>query len=207
MCDKMAENGLEVFSKNSRVLTHCNAGALATGGIGTAVGVIIYAFKKGFVDFVYADETRPLLQGSRLTAFELNKAGVPFAINVDSVAAVLMQKKKIDLVVTGADRIAANGDVANKIGTYSVAVNCKHHNIPFYVAAPSTTIDFNCPSGVQIKVEERSKDEIFRLGDTQITKEDYSVYAPAFDITPNQLISGIITEEKLFKPPFKFINE
>lgn len=206
MCQKLNENSLPIFKKKSRVLTHCNAGALATAGSGTAVGVIIYAFQNGWVEFAHADETRPLLQGSRLTAFEFDKAGVPFAINVDSSAAVLMQKNKIDLVITGADRVANNGDAANKIGTYSVAVNCKHHGIPFYIVAPSTTVDKNCPTGDQIEIEERDKSEINRFRSEQITKEEYPVFAPAFDVTPNELIAGIITEEKLYHPPYNFSN-
>ena len=154
--------------------------------------------------FVYADETRPLLQGSRLTAFELSKNGIPFAINTDSTAAMLMKQNKIDLVITGADRIAKNGDSANKIGTYNLAVLCKHHNIPFYIAAPTSTIDKNCPNGSGIQIEERNKDEVIKIGGVQITKEDYNVYSPAFDVTPNELITGIITEAALHKPPYNF---
>ncbi len=204
MCEKIGKNGLELFDRKLRVLTHCNAGALATGGMGTALSVIFTAFRAGLVEHVYADETRPLLQGSRLTAFELEKAGVPFSINTDSTAAFLMKQGKIDLVVTGADRIAANGDAANKIGTYNLAVLCKHHGIPFYIAAPYTTIDKSCPDGSAIKIEERGKEEITAIAGHQITKESYSVYAPAFDVTPNELIAGIITETKLFKQPYNF---
>ncbi len=203
-CDGMAKNGLEIFNKKTTVLTHCNTGQLATGGGGTAFYVIQKAFENGLVDFVYADETRPLLQGSRLTAFELEKAGIPFKINTDSTAAMLMQENKIDLVITGADRIAVNGDSANKIGTYSLAVLCKHHNIPFYIAAPTSTIDKNCSDGSCIIIEERSKDEIVRIKDVQISKNEYDAYSPAFDVTPNELIAGIITEEKLNKPPYNF---
>lgn len=206
MCKKIGENGLELFDKKLKVLTHCNAGALATGGIGTAFSVIFTAFQKGLVEYVYADETRPLLQGSRLTAFELEKAEIPFSIITDSTAAFLMRQGKVDLVVTGADRIAVNGDTANKIGTYNLAVLCRHHNIPFYIAAPYTTIDKMCPDGSAIKIEERGNKEITSIAGVPITKESYSVYSPAFDVTPSKLIAGIITETKLFKPPFDFLN-
>ncbi|WKZ71216.1 MAG: S-methyl-5-thioribose-1-phosphate isomerase [Melioribacteraceae bacterium] len=203
-CEKMAANGLEIFDSPKTVLTHCNAGQLATGGGGTALYVIINAFRKGLVKLVYADETRPLLQGSRLTAFELEKANVPFKINTDSTAAMLMSQKKIDMVITGADRIAANGDAANKIGTYNLAVLCSHHKIPFYIVAPTSTIDTSLKSGKDIIIEERSKTEITKIKDVQITKDKYEVYAPAFDVTPNHLITAIITEKSLHKPPYKF---
>lgn len=204
MCNKIGENGFDIFQKKSNVLTHCNTGKLATGGNGTAFNVINYAFKKGFVNYVYADETRPLLQGSRLTAFELNKAGIPFSINSDSTAAFLMQKGKIDLVITGADRIAKNGDSANKIGTYNLAVLCKYHKIPFYIAAPTSTIDLNCKTGDEIKIEFRDRSELNSFHNTKITSDEFAVFSPAFDITPNELITGIITEKKLHKIPFNF---
>ena len=204
MCDKIGENGLLIFEKESVVLTHCNTGRLATGGEGTAFSVIKTGFQNGKVKFVYADETRPLLQGSRLTAFELSKNGIPFVINTDSTAAMLMKQNKIDLVITGADRIAKNGDSANKIGTYNLAVLCKHHNIPFYIAAPTSTIDKNCPNGDSIQIEERNKNELIKINGVQITKEDYNVYSPAFDVTPHELITGIITEAALHKPPYNF---
>ncbi len=203
-CDLIGKHGLAIFHKKSVVLTHCNTGALATAGDGTAFNVISHAFKNNLIEFVYADETRPLNQGSRLTAFELGKAGIPFAINTDSTAAFLMQQGKIDLVITGADRIAANGDSANKIGTYSLAALCRVHNIPFYIAAPTTTIDNNCPSGNQIKIELRDKKEITRCGDVQVTRDEYDVYSPAFDVTPAEFISGIITEKGINYPPYKF---
>ncbi len=203
-CSKIAENGLKIFKYKSNVLTHCNTGQLATGGGGTAFYVIKNAFDKGLIKHVYADETRPLLQGSRLTAFELSKAGIPFSINVDSAAALIMKQKKIDLVITGADRIAANGDSANKIGTYNLAVLCKYHKIPFYIAAPTTTIDKNCADGSQIKIELRNKSEINKIKNILITKDEYEVYAPAFDVTPNELITAIITDDDLFFPPFNF---
>lgn len=203
-CDAMGRNGLDIFIKKSVVLTHCNTGQLATGGDGTAFSVIKKGYENGLVDFVYADESRPLLQGSRLTAFELSKNGIPFKINTDSMAAHLMKLGKIDLVITGSDRIAANGDAANKIGTYSLAVLCKHHNIPFYIAAPTTTIDSTCKHGDDIEIEERASSEITSIHGNQVTRDDYDVFNPAFDVTPNEFIAGIITEEKLHKPPYKF---
>lgn len=205
-CKEIGRHGLSIFNKRSVVLTHCNAGQLATGGAGTALSVIKQAYEHGFVDFVFADETRPLFQGSRLTAFELEKANIPFAINTDSMSGFLMQQKKIDLVVTGADRIAVNGDTANKIGTYNLAVLCKFHNIPFYIAAPTSTIDKNCLNGQSIKIEFRDKNEVVQFNGTAITKNSYEVYSPAFDVTPSELISGIITEIGLFKPSFDFSN-
>ncbi len=204
MCDKIGKNGLQIFNKKSVLLTHCNTGKLATGGEGTAFNVINHAFKNDMVEFVYADETRPLLQGSRLTAFELAKAGIPFAVNTDSTAAFLMQKGKIDLVVVGSDRIALNGDAANKIGTYNVAVLCKHHGIPFYIAAPTSTIDRNYKTGNEIEIEFRSKSELNSFRNSKITSEEYDAFSPAFDVTPNELITGIITEIALHKPPYNF---
>lgn len=203
-CSLIAKNGLAIFKKKSVVLTHCNTGALATAGDGTAFNVIKNGFKNNLVEFVYADETRPLNQGSRLTAFELGKAGIPFAINTDSTAAYLMHQSKIDLVITGADRIAANGDSANKIGTYSLAALCRMHNIPFYIAAPTTTIDRNCPDGSKIHIELRDKNEIIYYGNIQITRDEYNVFSPAFDVTPNEFITGIITEKGLHLPPYHF---
>lgn len=204
MCNAMGTNGLKIFETKKNVLTHCNTGKLATGGSGTAFSVIEHAFKNNLVKHVHADETRPLLQGSRLTAFELSKAGIPFSINTDSTAAFLMQKRLVDLVVVGSDRIALNGDAANKIGTYNLAVLCKHHNIPFYIAAPTSTIDEKCETGAQIEIEFRSKKEINSFRSGQITSEDYDVMSPAFDVTPNELITGIITELDLHKPPYNF---
>ncbi len=204
MCEAMGRNGLEIFKGESVVLTHCNTGQLATGGNGTAFNVIRTGFINNLVSHVYADETRPLLQGSRLTAFELEKAGIPFSIITDSTAAFLMKQGKVDLVVVGADRIAVNGDAANKIGTYNLAVLCKHHNIPFYIAAPVTTIDTGCATGEEIKIELRSKDEVLKIKDMQISKPSYDVYSPAFDVTPAGLITGIITDQGLFKYPYDF---
>lgn len=206
LCDKIASNGLNIFTKKVRVLTHCNAGALATGGDGTALNVIRKAFENGFVEHVYTDETRPLLQGSRLTAWELQKYGIPFSINTDSTAAFLMQQKKVDLVIVGADRIAINGDAANKIGTYNLAVICHYHKVPFYVAAPTTTIDKKCLNGDEIKIELRDKKELTWFGSKQITLDYFPAYCPAFDVTPNALITAIISEKGIHKPPFDFLH-
>jgi len=203
-CERIAEIGLNIFTKQSIVLTHCNTGALATSGRGTAFYVIKKAFDQGLVSYVYADETRPLLQGSRLTAYELEKAGIPFSINADSMAAFLMQQNRIDLVITGADRIAKNGDTANKIGTYNLAVLCRYHKIPFYIAAPVTTIDYNCTDKTGIEIEMRSKEEILNLNGSKISKPEYDAYNPAFDVTPAELITGIITDEAIYKPPYNF---
>jgi methylthioribose-1-phosphate isomerase len=179
---------------------------LATGGDGTAFSVIIKAFENDLVNLVYADETRPLLQGSRLTAYELEKSGIPFSLQADSSAAFLMQQGKIDLVITGADRIALNGDTANKIGTYSLAVSSYHHNLPFYIAAPSTTIDRSIASGDEIEIEYRNSSELHSVHNTQITSSEYDVFTPAFDITPAHLITGIITEEGIFNFPYNFLR-
>jgi methylthioribose-1-phosphate isomerase len=205
-CRKIGENGLAIFKNKSTVLTHCNTGKLATGGDGTAFSVIKHGFDKGLVEFVYADETRPLLQGSRLTGFELDRSGIPFSIQTDSMAAMLMQQHKIDLVITGADRIALNGDSANKIGTYNLAVLCNYHNIPFYIAAPTTTIDRNIATGSEIEIELRNKKEILTVNGSLITPENYQAYTPAFDVTPSHLISGIITEEQVYLFPYNFIQ-
>jgi len=205
-CKKIGENGLMIFKKKSSVLTHCNTGKLATGGDGTAFSVIKTGFEKGLIEFVYADETRPLLQGSRLTAYELKKNGIPFAVQTDSMAAVLMQQNKVDFVITGADRIALNGDSANKIGTYNLAVLCNFHNIPFYIAAPTTTIDREIASGEEIEIEFRNKKEIFTINGNPITQEIYQAFSPSFDVTPSHLISGIITEEKVHFFPYNFIQ-
>ncbi|MCW8961709.1 MAG: S-methyl-5-thioribose-1-phosphate isomerase, partial [Ignavibacteriaceae bacterium] len=205
-CLKMGRHGLAIFKQKANVLTHCNTGKLATGGIGTAFGVIKTAFENGLVNHVFADETRPLLQGLRLTAFELEKSGIPFDLQTDSSAAELMKQGKVDIVITGADRIALNGDSANKIGTYNVAILSNYHKIPFYIAAPSTTIDRFIPTGKEIEIEYRNKKELFYIGDTLITPEHYNAFTPAFDVTPAHLISGIITEEGLFTFPYNFIQ-
>lgn len=203
---KIAHNGIRIFSKKSNVLTHCNTGALAAGGMGTAFAVIKHAYDNNLVSHVYADETRPLLQGLRLTAYELENNGIPFSIHTDSSAAVLMQQNKIDLVITGADRIALNGDSANKIGTYNLSVLCNYHNIPFYIAAPSTTIDKKIATGSEIKIEYRSGRELTEFRGMKLVPDNYPAFTPAFDVTPSHLISGIITEEDLFFFPFNFIR-
>ncbi len=204
--DRIAENGFKLFLKKSNVLTHCNTGALAAGGNGTAFAVIKKAFDEGYVNHVYVDETRPLLQGLRLTTFELEKNGIPFTVQTDSMAASLMQQGKVDLVITGADRIALNGDSANKIGTYNLAVLCNYHNIPFYIAAPTTTIDRTIATGNEIEIENRSGQEILSINGTQIANPNIKTYSPAFDVTPSHLIKGIITEKDVYFFPFNFIQ-
>lgn len=203
-CNNIAKNGLKIFNKKSNVLTHCNTGKLATGGEGTAFAVIKFAFENGLINFVFADETRPLFQGSRLTAYELTKNNIPYSIIVDSSAASFFYKKEIDLVIVGADRIAKNGDTANKVGTYNLAVLCKHHNIPFYIAAPTSTIDTNIKDGSKIIIEERKKEEIIKLNNSLITFENCKVKNPAFDVTPHELITGIITEKGIYSYPYSF---
>jgi len=205
-CLKIGRYGLSLFKHKSNVLTHCNTGKLATGGIGTAFGIIKIAFENGLVNHVYADETRPLLQGLRLTAFELEKNGIPFTMQTDSSAAELMKQGKVDLVITGADRIALNGDSANKIGTYNLAILANYHNIPFYIVAPSTTIDRTIPTGEEIVIEYRNSKELFYIGERLISPENYNAFTPAFDVTPSHLISGIITEEGVFTFPYNFIK-
>jgi len=205
-CLRIGRNGLSLFKQKSNVLTHCNTGKLATGGIGTAFGIIKTAYENGLVNHVYADETRPLLQGLRLTAFELDKSGIPFTIQTDSSAAELMKQGIVNLVITGADRIALNGDAANKIGTYNLAILANYHNIPFYIAAPSTTIDRTIATGEDIVIEYRDKKELFYIGETLISPEHFDAFTPAFDVAPAHLISGIITEEGAFTFPYNFIR-
>ena len=205
-CRRMGENGLKIFKKKSKILTHCNTGKLATGGDGTAFNVIKTGFENNLVEHVYADETRPLLQGSRLTAFELDRCGIPFSIQTDSMAASLLKQGGIDFVVVGADRIALNGDAANKIGTLSLAILCSYFNIPFYIAAPTTTIDRTLVSGDDIIIEQRGKEEILRINGVQIAPENYETYSPAFDVTPSHLITGIITEDDVYSFPYNFIK-
>ena len=199
---RMGLNGQELVPAKATILTHCNAGSLATGGYGTALGVIRAAHEKGKKIKVIADETRPWLQGLRLTAFELMEDGIPVSVIADNAAGSLMRQGMIDVVVTGADRIAANGDVANKIGTYQVAVLAKANKIPFYVAAPISTIDPTTRNGDMIPLEERGGDEVFRFGKKRIGPEGVSVLNPAFDITPAKYVSAIITEKKVIRPPF-----
>ncbi|HHV78654.1 MAG TPA: S-methyl-5-thioribose-1-phosphate isomerase [Firmicutes bacterium] len=198
----MADFGAKLLPDQGGVLTHCNAGALATGGYGTALGVIRRAYEIGKRFKVYADETRPLMQGARLTAWELMQDGIPVVLITDSSAAYLMQLGRIQCAIVGADRIAANGDVANKIGTYAIAVSCRAHGIPFYVAAPSSTVDLNTSSGREIVVEERSATEITTFGDVRIAPEGIEVFNPAFDITPARYVTAIITDKGIVGPPF-----
>ena len=193
--------GSAIIRDGDHILTHCNAGALATAGYGTALGVVRAAWEQGKQIRVYADETRPVLQGARLTAWELQQDGIPVTLITDNAAGALMKQHKIQCCVVGADRIAANGDVANKIGTYSVAVLAKAHGIPFYVAAPSSTIDMQTPAGEGIPIEERSPSEVTCLyGDRSIAPQGIDVWNPAFDVTPAALIAGIITERGIFAP-------
>jgi methylthioribose-1-phosphate isomerase len=199
---KMGRFGQELIPENARILTHCNAGALATAGYGTALGVIRAAVEAGKKVQVYADETRPFLQGARLTAWELQKDGIPVTIITDSMAGYFMHKGTIDCVIVGADRIAANGDVANKIGTYSVAVLAKENQIPFMVAAPISTIDLAVPEGHLIKIEERDPEEVRKIQGISITPENAAVANPAFDVTPFRYISAIITDRGIARPPF-----
>jgi methylthioribose-1-phosphate isomerase len=191
---KIGRFGAPLIPDQARVLTHCNAGALATGGYGTALGVIRAAVAAGKKVSVIADETRPFLQGSRLTAWELQRDGIPVTLICDNMAGYLMQQGEIDCVIVGADRIAANGDVANKIGTYTVAVLAREHNIPFYVAAPRSTIDLRLTDGSQIPIEERDAREVTHIGDKALAPEGIAVRNPAFDVTPARLITAIITE-------------
>jgi methylthioribose-1-phosphate isomerase len=204
MCQRIGEHGLSILPDRDDpgVLTHCNAGALATGGIGTALAPLYVAHGQGRAMRVYADETRPLLQGSRLTTWELGRAGIDVTLVPDSVAAVLMRDGRVDVVIVGADRIAANGDVANKVGTYGVAVLAKHHGVPFYVAAPTSTIDHATPTGADIPIEVRDPDEVRRGFGRLTAPADAVVFAPAFDVTPAALISGIITDRGVLRPPF-----
>ena len=198
----IGRNGQKLIPKKARVLTHCNAGSLATGGYGTALGVIRAAHAAGKRVEVMADETRPWLQGLRLTAFELMEDGIPVHVIVDNAAGSFMRRKMIDLVITGADRIAANGDVANKIGTYQVAVLAKENRIPFYVAAPVSTIDINVKKGDMIPVEERKPEEITRVGNRVIGPRGVKALNPAFDITPARYVTAIITEKGIIRAPY-----
>lgn len=210
-CRKISCNGAGLFMRvhnyvdsKVKLLTHCNTGLFATGGEGTAFGIIAELNRCEFIEIVYACEARPLLQGLRLTSFELEKHKINYKIITDSTAAYLMQQKQVDAVILGADRIARNGDTANKIGTYMLAVNAKHHSIPFYVAAPITTIDKNISSGKQIIIEERSKLELSEIAGVKVAHEDIQVYNPAFDLTPAELITAIITDEQVYFPPYDF---
>ena len=202
MCRGIGEHAAELLRDGSTVITHCNAGALATGGIGTALAPVYVATEQGKKISVYADETRPLLQGSRITAWELGEAGVEVTVIADNMAAALFASDPPDIVFVGSDRIAANGDVANKIGTYGLAVLAHHHGVPFYVLAPTSTVDLDTPTGADIPIEQRSADEI-RQGFGKLTAPaDAPVWSPAFDVTPHALVAGIITERGIHRPPY-----
>ncbi|HBE9078817.1 MULTISPECIES: S-methyl-5-thioribose-1-phosphate isomerase [Serratia] len=204
LCDRIADNGAEWVKPGSRLLTHCNTGGLATAGVGTAIGVLLRAHQQGKIAQVWVDETRPLLQGGRLTAWELGELGIPYRLICDSMAASLMATGQVDAVWVGADRIAANGDVANKIGTYSLAVLAHYHRIPFYVAAPHTTHDPHCPNGAAIPIEQRAAEEITGVsgsfGSCQWAPLNAPTYNPAFDVTPAALISGWVLDSGVITP-------
>lgn len=201
ICRKIGENGFEVLKEYSNILTHCNAGGLATSEYGTALAPVYIGKERGKIFHVFADETRPLLQGARITAFELMNAGIPVTLICDNMAAVVMSQGKIDAVVVGADRIASNGDTANKIGTYNVALLAKAHNIPFYITAPISTFDLSKNSGAEIPIEERDGEEVASLFGKRTAPVGVAVFNPAFDVTPYDLITGIITEKGVLFPP------
>jgi methylthioribose-1-phosphate isomerase len=208
VCRAIGEHGLKLLdsiqnpqSKIQNILTHCNAGGLATAGYGTALAPIYFGVEHGRKFHVYADETRPLLQGSRITAYELKENGVPVTVICDNMAAVVLGQKKIDAVIVGADRIAANGDTANKIGTLGVAILARHFGVPFYVAAPTSTIDLATPTGAGIPIEQRSHDEVTSFGQRPTAPRDVEVFNPAFDVTPAELIAAIVTEKGVARPP------
>ena len=201
-CRRMGDLGAELLPQEARVLTHCNAGALATAGYGTALGVVRSAARLGKIKNVFADETRPYLQGARLTAWELMQDGIPTTLIADNMAGHLMARGEVNAVVVGADRIAANGDVANKIGTYSVAILAKEHGIPFYVAAPVSTIDLSTPDGSRIPIEERSPDEVTHHGGRRLAPEGVAVRNPAFDVTPHRYVTAIVCERGVARAPY-----
>lgn len=198
---RICRHALELIPEGARILTHCNAGPLATAGYGTALGAVIYAHRQGRGVSVWVDETRPLLQGARLTAWELEQAGVAYRVISDNMAGYLMSRGEVDLVLVGADRIAANGDVANKIGTYSLAVLARHHRVPFYVAAPRSTLDLTLPSGEHILIEERDEEEVLAVLGRRVTPAGARAHNPAFDVTPAPLVSAIVTDGGVLRPP------
>jgi methylthioribose-1-phosphate isomerase len=200
--ERIARAGADLVPVDARIVTHCNTGPIATAGAGTALGVIISAGQDGKRPHVFVDETRPLLQGARLSYYELARAGVDATLIVDGAAAIAMQRKGVDLVIVGADRIACNGDTANKVGTYGLAIAAAHHGIPFYVAAPRSTFDFSLQSGAQIPIEERPADEVTSISGTRIAQEGARAYNPAFDVTPGHLITAFITEYGIIRPPY-----
>jgi len=201
-CDRIAESGFTLIPDGSAILTHCNAGALATAGAGTALAVIFKAKERGKKISVFADETRPLLQGSRLTAWELQKHGIDFTLICDNMAGWMMRQKRVDLILVGADRIAANGDAANKVGTYSLAVLARHHKIPFYVAAPATTFDLDIPRGESIPIEERHGNEVVCFAGKRVAPPGVKTCNPAFDVAPASLITAFITDQGVIRPPY-----
>lgn len=203
ICQKIGEYGAELLKDNTGILTHCNAGRLAVSGIGTALAPMYTAHKNGVKIRVYADETRPLLQGARLTSFELQDAGIDVTLICDNMAAFIMSKGLIDLVIVGCDRVAENGDAANKIGTMGVAILAKHFNIPFYIACPSTTFDLNTKTGSDIIIEERDAKEVINFHGVQTAPSNIKVRNPAFDVTPSELITGFITEKGIIEPPYR----
>jgi len=196
----MGRHAVELLPDSARVLVHCNTGALATTGRGTALAAVYEAHERGRLDMVYVGETRPRLQGSRLTAWELAEAGIPHLVVIDSLAATLMVHGAVDAVLVGADRIAVNGDVANKVGTYALAVSCVHHRVPLYVVAPTTTIDVHCETGADIPIEERSTDEVLQVGDARVAPSRTRAINPAFDITPASLVTALVTERGVAAP-------
>ena len=201
-CRAIGDFGAELFAAGDRVLTHCNTGALATAGYGTALGVITSSFREGKLAQVWVDETRPLLQGARLTAWELGRLEIPYKIVTDSSVGILMARGLVDRAVVGSDRIAANGDAANKIGTYTAAVLANRHGVPFYVAAPLSTVDRDTPTGNEIPIEERSAEEVTHVFGADVAPDEAPAANFAFDVTPNELITAIITEEGVLEPPF-----
>ncbi len=204
MCRRIGEHGAELLSDGMTVLTHCNAGSLATGGMGTALAPIYVAHEKGKRIKVFADETRPLLQGARLTSWELQENGLDVTLICDNTAAVVMRKGWVDAVIVGSDRIACNGDVANKIGTYTVALLAKHHGVPFYVAAPTSTVDPSIASGDLIPIEERGGEEVAGFNGQRTAPEGVKTYNPAFDVSPHEMVTAIITEQGIHRPPYDF---
>ncbi|MDG5765962.1 S-methyl-5-thioribose-1-phosphate isomerase [Balneolales bacterium ANBcel1] len=202
ICADIGMNGQDLVPENAQILTHCNTGSLATGQFGTALSIIYHAHIGGKNIHVWVDETRPLLQGSRLTSWELQKAGIDHHIITDSMAGWVMNRHRVDLIVVGTDRVAGNGDTANKIGTYSLAVLARHHNIPFYVAAPLSSIDLNTAAGSDIPIEERSPAEVRQTGGCQTAPDDAPVYNPAFDVTPHELITAFVTERGIIRPDY-----
>lgn len=203
LCKQIGLNGAELVPDNARILTHCNTGGLATGQYGTAFSIIFHAYQQGKVQHVWVDETRPLLQGARLTTWELQKANIPHSLIVDSAAGFMMSRGEVDMVVTGADRITRNGDTANKIGTYTLSVLAKEHGIPFYIAAPYSTLDLDLDNGSQIDIELRDESEVTHFNNQHSSPPGTNAFNPAFDITPHQNISAIITEKGIVRPEYE----